>query len=128
MNLQADTKSHSIVSPRRASGIFYPESDGKPVAETDFHTKLLTDLRIALDMFFAGREDVYVTGNIMFYYDEGEPAEVVSPDVMVCFGIPKRNRTSYKMWEEDDVAPSIVIEISSRGTWKKRPHRKASVI
>lgn len=55
----------------------------------------------------------------MFYYEEGEPKEVISPDVMVCFGVPKRQRTSYKTWEESDVAPSVVIEISSRGTWRK---------
>ena len=89
------------------------------MAETDFHAKLLTNLRLALEMFFAGREDVYVTGNIMFYYEEGEPKEVISPDVMVCFGIPKGNRTSYKTWEENDVVPSVIIEVSSRGTWRK---------
>ena len=89
------------------------------MAETDFHAKLLTNLRLALEMFFAGREDVYVTGNIIFYYEEGDPKEVISPDVMVCFGIPKGNRTSYKTWEENDVVPSVIIEVSSRGTWRK---------
>ena len=38
---------------------------------------------------------------------------------MVCFGVPKGERTSYKTWEESDVVPSVVIEISSRGTWSK---------
>lgn len=119
MNVQANTKSSTIVPPKRGSEIFYPESDGEPMAETDFHAKLLTDLRIALEMFFAEREDVYVTGNIMFYYAEGEPTEVISPDVMVCFGIPKGDRRSYKTWQENDVVPSVIIEVSSRGTWKK---------
>ena len=119
MNLQTDTKSLPVVPSRRGSGIFYPESDGEPMAETDTHARLLIDLRKALDIFFVGREDVYVTGNIMFYYEEGEPTEVISPDVMVCFGVPKRQRTSYKTWEENDVVPSVVIEISSRGTWRK---------
>ncbi len=119
MNGQANAKSPMTLPPRRGSEIFYPESDEGPTAETDFHAKLLTDLRIALEMFFAEREDVYVTGNIMFYYAEGEPKEVISPDVMVCFGIPKGNRRSYKTWEENDVVPSVIIEISSRGTWKK---------
>ena len=89
------------------------------MAETDFHGNLLMNLRMALDIFFARREDVYVTGNIMFYYVEGNPKEVISPDVMVCFGIPKGDRTSYKTWEESDVVPSVVIELSSRGTWRK---------
>lgn len=119
MNLQIGTKTLSTLPPTRGSDIFYPESDGEPMAETDFHAKLLIYLRTALEMFFAEREDVYITGNIMFYYVEGEPKEVISPDVMVCFGIPKGNRRSYKTWDENDVVPSIVIEISSRGTWKK---------
>ena len=119
MNVQTNTKSPLTVPPRRGSEIFYPESDGEPMAETDIHASLLIDLRKALDVFFADRPDVYVTGNIMFYYEEGAPKEVISPDVMVCFGIPKGNRTSYKTWEENDVVPSVVMEISSRGTWRK---------
>ena len=119
MNLQTNTNFPATRPPSRGSEIFYPESDGEPMAETDFHAKLLTNLRTALEMFFAEREDVYITGNIMFYYVEGEPKEVISPDVMVCFGIPKGDRRSYKTWEESDVVPSVVIEISSRGTWRK---------
>ncbi len=89
------------------------------MAETDIHADLLIYLKTSLELFFAEREDVYVTGNIMFYYVEGVPAEVVAPDVMVCFGIPKGKRTSYKTWEENDVIPSVIIEIDSSGTWKK---------
>ena len=89
------------------------------MAESDLHSNLLINLKKALEIFFADREDVYVTGNIMFYYVEGSPEEVVSPDVMVCFGVPKGERTNYKTWEESDVVPSAVIEISSRGTWSK---------
>ncbi len=96
------------------------------MAETDTHRKLILYLTSCLEIFFAERENIYVTGNIMFYYLEGEPTEVISPDVMVCFGIPKGDRTSYKTWEEKDVVPSVVIELSSRGTWRKdRVEKKA---
>jgi Uma2 family endonuclease len=60
-----------------------------------------------------------VTGNIMFYYVEGSPEEVVAPDIMVCFGVNKGDRTSYKTWEENDVIPLVVIELASRSTWHK---------
>ena len=89
------------------------------MAETDIHRQLIIELIQTLKLFFADRENVYVSGNIMFYFVKDEPTEVVSPDVMVCFGIPKGNRTSYKTWEESDVVPSVVIELSSRGTWRK---------
>ncbi len=127
MNLQLETKPPTVSPLTRSSGIFYPDSDGEPMAETDTHAKLLMNLKVALDLFFADRDDVYVTGNIMFYYVEGDPKEVISPDVMVCFGVPKGERTSYKTWEENDVVPSVVIELSSRGTWRKDLVEKRSL-
>jgi Uma2 family endonuclease len=99
--------------------VHYPETDGEPMAETDTHRNLILSIIKCLELFFANREDVYVTGNIMFYYVEGEPEESVAPDVMVFFGVPKGERTSYKTWEENEVMPSVVIEIASRGTWRK---------
>ena len=99
--------------------IYYPDSDGQPMAETDFHRNLILELIKTLEIFFAESPDVYVTGNIMFYYVEHDPKQVVSPDVMVFFGVPKGERRSYKTWEENDVVPPVVIEISSLGTWSK---------
>lgn len=100
------------------SVIFYPETDGKPMAETDKHRKLIINLTEILEIYFSERPDIYVSGNIMFYYLEGEPQECVSPDVMVCFGVAKGDRRTYKVWEENDVVPSIIIEIASRSTFK----------
>ena len=119
MNLHVKENSIATFPHSFGGEIYYPESDGEPMAETDIHAKLLFYLRNALEAFFAEREDVYITGNIMFYYVEGNPTEVTSPDVMICFGIPKGDRTSYKTWEESDVVPSVIIEIASRSTWKK---------
>lgn len=98
--------------------IFYPESDGEPVAETDKHRHLLFELVEGLKRYYAEDEEVYVTGNLLFYYVEGVPAECVAPDVMVCFGVPKGDRRTYKLWEEKAV-PSVVIELASHGTSKK---------
>jgi Uma2 family endonuclease len=119
MNLETQKSNQPLPLPRRNDNIFYPESDGKPMAETDIHRKLLLYLTSCLELFFENREKVYVTGNIMFYYEEGSPDEVVSPDVMVFFGVNKGNRTSYKTWEENDVLPSVIIELASRSTWHK---------
>jgi Uma2 family endonuclease len=119
MNVEIGTTSKNFPSSGYGGEIYYPESDGKPMVETDIHRKLMLYLTNCLEIFLAERENVYVTGNIMFYYVEGEPQEVVSPDVMVCFGVPKGDRTSYKTWEENDVVPSVVIELSSRSTWGK---------
>ena len=119
MNLQVKENLIATFPHSFGGEIYYPESDGEPMAETDKHRKLILGLISLLEVFFAERADVYVTGNIMFYYVEGDPTEVISPDVMVCFGVPKGDRTSYKTWEESDVIPSVIIEIASRGTWRK---------
>lgn len=100
------------------SSIYYPESDGKPMAETDLHIDLITYLKDALKQYFSADPNVYVSGCIMFYYVEGSTDECVSPDVMVCFGVPKGERRTYKVWEENYVVPSVIFEITSRKTSK----------
>lgn len=107
-----------LVSPYYGDGfeIYYPESDGQPMAETDMHRDLILDTIESLKNYFADQPDVYVTGNIMVYYVEGNPTEVVSPDTMIVKGVPKKERNIYKIWEE--ATPSVVFEIASRSTWK----------
>jgi len=96
----------------------YPESDGKPMAETDVHRNLLADLIFTLDNYFQMQLDVYVSGNLLIYYVEGNPAKCFAPDVFVVRGVPKRQRRTYKLWEEG-VAPQIIIELTSRKTWRE---------
>lgn len=101
----------------------YPESDGKPMAETDIHRQLLSDLVFALDTHFQANPDVYVSGNLLIYYVEKNPAKRVAPDVFVAFGVPKGQRRVYLLWEED-VMPQVVIELSSRQTWRDDLQKK----
>lgn len=98
--------------------IDYPESDGEPMAETDVHYRLMTDLRFELEEFFRSEPDVYVSGNILLYYVEGNPKRRVAPDVFVARGVRKGARRVYKLWEEGR-APEVVFEISSRQTWRE---------
>lgn len=52
----------------------------------------------------------------MFYYEEGNPRKVFSPDVMICFGVSDNTRRIYKLWEEKQF-PQVIFEFSSRKTW-----------
>jgi Uma2 family endonuclease len=105
------------VTPAGTAGtqIVYPESDGKPMAETDVHIDALIYLREALKDHFREASRVYVAGNMLLYYEEGDPTACVAPDVFVVKGVPKHKRRTYKLWEEG-VPPSVVIEITSRGS------------
>ena len=80
--------------------IYYPESDGKPMAETDVHISILTYLREALIDHFRDDPQVYVAGNLFLYYEKGDKSKVVAPDVFVVKGVPKGDRRTYKLWEE----------------------------
>ena len=100
--------------PPKKREVFYPESDGKPMAETDTHRNLMFDIIETLKRRFAADADVYVTGNIMFYYVEGDPHKSISPDAMVVKGVEKRDRRTFRLWDERP--PCVVFEISSRKT------------
>ena len=94
----------------------YPETDGKPMAASDFHLEILIWLLQTLRAHFARIPDVYVSGDILTYYTEGNPRAVVAPDVLVSFGIGQKPRHIYKVWEEGKV-PDFVMEFSSKTTY-----------
>lgn len=101
-------------SPPRVH-VDYPSEDGQPMAESDFQREPLTYAVEALGAYFQQRADVYVSGNLFIYYEEGNPEAVVAPDVFVVFGAPKHRRSSYMLWNEPK-APDFVMEITSRRT------------
>lgn len=98
--------------------IEYPSSDGLPMAESDFQRKPLTYAIEALSVYFQHRPDVYVSGDLFIYYEEGNPSAVVAPDVFVVLGAPKHDRPSYLLWNEPK-APDFVLEITSKSTRTK---------
>ncbi len=112
--------------------VYYPESDGKPMGETDTHIKLLTYLREALLDYFRTDPNVYVAGNLFVYYEQGDPSRVVAPDVFVVKGVPRRDRRIYQVWKEGK-GPDAVFELTSRSTrqedWgaKKELYQKLGV-
>jgi Uma2 family endonuclease len=97
--------------------IEYPESDGQPMGETDTHRKLMIDLIEALKTYFANEPEVYVSSNLMYYYEENNPKVSISPDVFVVRGVAKHERWIYKFWEEP--VPQVVVEISSKKTQRR---------
>jgi len=106
--------------------IEYPESDGKPMAETDLHRDEMFDLIAMLQARYADDRDVYVSGNLFVYYQEGNPRAVVAPDVFVVFGVPKGRRRIYKLWAEG-MPPAVVIEVSSRKTRREDVRTKKAL-
>ena len=101
---------------KAAPTIVYPESDGKPMAETDRHRKLMMDFILMLEDHFKDVNDVYVSGDLLMYYEEGNIYKSVAPDVFVVFGVSKKDRRTYRTWEEG-YTPDFVLEVASPSTY-----------
>ncbi len=85
------------------------------MAETDFQREIMTYAIEALKIHFREREDVYVSGDLFIYYEAGNRAAVVAPDVFVVFGVPNHMRRTYLLWQEGR-APGFVMEVTSDNT------------
>ena len=113
--------------PRRTREIEYPTSDGKPMAETELHLDDMIDTIQVLRDHFAAASDVYVCGNLLLYYEEGNPRKHVSPDVLVALGVPKKPlRDYYLVWKEGK-APDFVAEITSKSTKQEDMKKKFAI-
>jgi Uma2 family endonuclease len=93
----------------------YPTTDGRPMAETDLYADLIIALRLTLRVFFAARTNVYVSGNLLVFYERGNRRRHVWPDVFVVRGVPNHRRVNYLIWEERR-SPQVVIEVTSAST------------
>ena len=104
--------STSSAKPKRK--VHYPDSDGKPMGETGIHVNATMELFETLKRhIFGGRPDVYVTADMFFYYEEGNPRAVKAPDIMVIKGVDHvEERRSFKLWVEGRV-PNVIFEITS---------------
>ncbi len=94
--------------------IDYPSSDGKPMAESDLHRDWMVRIIELLKSHFAGQK-VYVSGNLLIYYVEGDPKKCVAPDAFVVKDCDPKRRKIYKLWEESKT-PSFVLETTSSTT------------
>jgi Uma2 family endonuclease len=95
--------------------IDYPESDGQPMAENTRQFRYIVTIKEGLDAQYRNEPNVFVAGDLFWYPVEGNNAIRVAPDILVAFGRPKGDRGSYLQWEENGIAPQVVMEILSPG-------------
>ena len=61
---------------------------------------------------FAHDRNVFVAGDLLWYPVEGRVDISLTPDCLVAFGPPQRDRRSYKQWVER-TPPQVVLEVLS---------------
>ncbi len=108
------------------AAVDYPSSDGKPLAENDAQLHAILYAVGALRVRYGDHSDVYVSGDLLVYYEEGNPRVSVAPDAFVVFGVEDRLRMSYKVWEEGK-GPDFVLEVASPNTWREDVERKPGI-
>jgi Uma2 family endonuclease len=96
----------------------YPDTNGRFMGDTDYHSIAISGLREGLEDHFADVPDVYVATNIVWYYKRGDARCRRDPDVLVAKGVGKHRRRSFRSWEEKCV-PRTLFEIASRRTWRR---------
>jgi len=104
--------------------IIYPESDGKPMGETDTHVTEILDLLAMLRHHFRD-SDTYVGANMLCYYEQGDPAACYCPDVFVVFETFKTSRRIWKIWEEGKPQDVIFEVTSKKSRWEDQGTKKA---
>lgn len=104
--------------------VIYPDADGQPMTESDATRDYLLYGVEVLRLYFKSRPNVYVSGNLFIYYEEGNPKTSISPDVFVIFGVSHRKRRSYKTWQEGGHLPNFVLEVTSRSTKRQDEEEK----
>ena len=110
----------SSIRPTRADDVFYPSSDGKPMAENMWGADAIMD---AAGDLRTARPKALVAANILVYPEKGNNKKSLAPDVLVAFGIGTHKRSSYFVWEEGK-APEWVLEVASKSTQTKDRKRK----
>jgi hypothetical protein len=111
------SRSGVMTSVIQIGEVHYPESDGKPIGETDDHRHEMIRHIELLQHYFLNQR-VYVSGNLLVYYEQGNPRKFVVPDMFVAKDVSPDNRRVFKTWVERKV-PAVVIETTSRKTRRK---------
>ena len=105
------------------STVIYPESDGKPMAETDVHRNLIVNMGALLRAAFP---QAYVSGNICLYYEEGNPKRMIFPDALLCCSQAPAEKRIYLAWEEK-AQLDLVMEFSSKSTHREDHNKKKRI-
>ena len=105
----------TIQIPLSFQQVIYPESDGQPMADNTKQFRWIVTIQGSLDALFKDDPNVFVAGDLLWYPVEENNTISKAPDVMVVFGRPKGDRGSYQQWQENNIAPQVVVEILSPG-------------
>ncbi len=122
-NFSTKSKVFMTVNLAKNRPVYYPSSDGKPMAENTIQYDWLTTIKSGFEEI-TQNQTVFVAGDLLWYPEEGNNRIRIAPDVMAAVGRPKGDRSSYLQWNEDNIPFQVVVEILSPGNRKKEMAHK----
>ncbi|MEO1620159.1 MAG: Uma2 family endonuclease [Cyanobacteria bacterium J06632_3] len=107
------------------------DSDDKPV-DNELQNLIPNLLEAILAMAWPEREDWFFAVDMGVYYTPGKPAIV--PDGFLSLGVERfigeEGRLSYVLWEEDNIPPTLALEVVSKtygGEYERKKDLYASI-
>ena len=121
----ADARGNSPDGPagRWLDGVFYPASDGQPMADNSSQAAAMMTAAKDLQTHYP---HAFVTTDMLLYYERGVVDRRTAPDVLVAFDVGRRKRSSYIVWDEGK-PPDWVLEVASPGTVNKDVGEKVDI-
>lgn len=116
---QGTVSNLSGMAHRSLAQVTYPDSDGKPMSDNTLQWDTIAYLIMVIRHWFSPRQDVFVAGDLLWYYEEGNNKARIGPDCLVAFGRPPGYRGSYMQWVEGGICPQVVFEVLSPKNTKK---------
>ena len=118
---QAAASAPSNTHAARVQDVFYPSSDGKPMADNMWQSRAILN---AVGDIEAAHPEALVAADILIYPEKGNKDNKIAPDVLMAFGLGTESRSVYKVWEEGK-PPDWVLEVASPSTESKdRGHKR----
>ena len=98
--------------PAVPDDVHYPDSDGHFLPDNPLQAHAVVNLRFALHQHFEKVQNVVLEGDMFLYYEEGNPAASIAPDIYVVLNHDLGKRSVYKFWEEGK-PPDFALEVIS---------------
>ena len=105
--------------------VHYPESDGRFLPENPLQAQAIISLRNDLGLHLKDTPNAVLEGNHFIYYQPGDRAAWVAPDVYVLLDHVWKCRSPYRIWVEGKVPDFVLEVISPKSKIRNRVDKKA---
>ena len=123
---------HAAVAPAEPTppavvgSVHYPDSDGHFLPESPRPARAIMNVRFAFQHHFGKVDDIALEGDMFLYYERGNPAASIAPNIFVVRDHDLGDRPVYKLWEEGK-PPDFALEVISPSSALRNAKKKRAL-